>query len=114
MKTLAKHFAVVITPEHYTSKTCYMCDGACGAHPTIRRTKITKTKDGVTTKTYPIRGLRVCQNEECKQFMNRDRLGAYNIGRNFDRLFHGEAPLRTLTAEEEELNHLKCSLCEEE
>ena len=90
------------------------CDAACDAHPTLRRTKTVKRKDGPVTKTYPIRGLRVCQNEECKQFMNRDRLGAFNIGRNFDRLFCGEAPLRRLTAQEEKMNRLKCSLCEEE
>jgi hypothetical protein len=114
MKTLAKSFAVVVTPEHYTSKTCYKCDATCDAHPTLHRTKTVRSKDGLTTKTYPIRGLRVCQNEECKQFMNRDRLGAYNIGRNFDRLFRGEAPLRRLTSQEDELNRLKCSLCEEE
>ena len=114
MKTLAKKFAVAVTPEHYTSKTCYKCDAMCGAHPTLHRTKTVQSKDGLVTKSYPIRGLRVCQNEECKQFMNRDRLGAFNIGRNFDRLFRGEEPLRRLTAQEEELNCLKCSLCEEE
>ena len=114
MKTLAKYFPVVITPEHYTSKTCYKCDGMCDAHPTLRRTKTVRTKDGLSTRNYPIRGLRVCQNEECKQFMNRDRLGAFNIGRNFERLFRGDSPLRNLTAQEEELNCLKCSHCEEE
>ena len=113
MKTLAKNFAVAVTPEHYTSKTCYKCDATCDAHPTLHRTKTVQSKDGPVIKTYPILGLRVCQNEECKQFMNRDRLGAFNIGRNFDRLFCGEAPLRRLMAQEEEMNRLKCSLCEE-
>ena len=101
-------------PEHYTSNTCYKCNGTCGAHPTLQRSKTVQTKDGPVVKTYPIRALHVCQNEECKQFMNRDRLGAFNIGRNFDRLFRGEEPLRRLTAQEEELNSFKCSLCEEE
>ena len=112
MQTLAKHFAVVVTPEHYTSKICWKCDGVCGDHPTLRRTKVFHTQDGPKTKTYPIRGLRVCQNEDCKQFINRDRLGAFNIGRNFERLFAGQAPLRSHTAQEKELNRLKCTLCE--
>ena len=113
MKTLAKSFAVVITPEHYTSKTCFKCNGLCGAHSTLHRTKLVNTDGCSTTRKYPVRGLRVCQNEECKQFMNRDRLGAFNIGRNFERLFRGEPPLRELSRKEEELNRLQCSLCEE-
>lgn len=114
MKTLAKSFAVVITPEHYTSKTCFKCNGLCGAHSTIHRTKLVDTGGCSTTRKYPVRGLRVCQNEECKQFMNRDRLGAFNIGRNFERLLQGKPPLRELSSQEEELNRLQCSLCEGE
>ena len=115
MKTLAKHFAVVITPEHYTSKTCFKCQHECGAHPTLKRTKVIHKNDGSKEcKHFSIRGLRVCQNENCKQFMNRDRLGAYNIGQNFQRLMEGRPPLRLLTKQEEELNQLKCSLCADE
>ena len=44
------------------------------------------------------------------EFMNRDQLGAFNINRNFNRLFCGEKPLHRLTAQEEEMNRLKCSL----
>ena len=34
-----------------------------------------------------IRGLRICQNEDCKLPQNRDRTAASNIGLQFTRLF---------------------------
>ena len=115
MRTIAKHFPVVITPEHYTSKICYKCDQECGAHPTMKRKRTVKRKDGSTyDREDSIRGLRVCQNETCKQFMNRDRLGAFNIGRNFERLFVNKPPLRSFDKQEKELHALECSLCENE
>ena len=64
MRKLAKRFVVAITPEQYTSKTCCRCMGQCGPHPTMQR------GDG-----REIRGLRVCQNEDCKLLQNRDRTG---------------------------------------
>ena len=42
-------------------------------------------------RTKEIRGLRRCQNEECKFLpLNRDKNAAINIGYNFQRLFRGE------------------------
>ena len=43
--------------------------------------------------------------------MNRDRLGASNIGFNFCRLFRGEAPMRTMTDEEREFHRLQIGRC---
>ena len=44
-----------------------------------------------------IRGLRICQNEECKLPQNRDRTGASNVGLQFTRLFTERAPIRSMT-----------------
>jgi hypothetical protein len=99
MKKLALHFVVAPTPEHYTSKTCAACMGTCGPHPTL------KTK---TNKT--IRGLRVCQNGGCGRFWNRDKLGARNIGTQFQRLFTNQGPLKALTDEEAEFHRLNVCL----
>ena len=102
MRKLAKRFVVAITPEQYTSKTCCRCMGQCGPHPTMRR------GDG-----REIRGLRVCQNEECKLIQNRDRTGALNIGVQFGRLLQGHGPIRSITKEERELTlHRRCLDCE--
>ena len=49
--------------------------------------------------------------EGCKLPMNRDRLGASNIGFNFCRLFRGEAPMRTMTDEEREFHRLQIGRC---
>ena len=102
MRKLAKRFVVAITPEQYTSKTCCRCTGERGPHRTMRR------GDG-----REIRGLRVCQNECCKLFTNRDKMGSINIATNFERLAAGKSPIRHLSNEEEELNQLQCSLCSE-
>lgn len=102
MKKLDQQFVVVPTPEHYTSKTCVKCGRLCGAHPTLR-----------TKKDKEIRGLRVCQHEECGLIQNRDRTGATNIGRQLRRLLRGEGPLRPMTDEELEFNRLEtCLSCD--
>ncbi len=102
MRKLSKRFVVAITPEHYTSKTCCRCMGECGPHPTMRR-----------GGGGEIRGLRVCQNEDCKLIQNRDRTGALNIGVQFKRLFQGQGPIRSMTTEEKELTlHRRCLECE--
>ena len=86
----------------------------CGAHPTLKRMVKKRREDGsVEVKEKEIRGLRVCQNECCKLFMNRDKMGSINIATNFERLTAGKPPIRHLSKEEEELNQLQCSLCSE-
>ena len=102
MRKLARRFVVAVTPEQYTSKTCCRCLGPCGPHPTMK-----------TDRGKEIRGLRVCQNEDCKLFQNRDRAAALNIGLQFGRLFQGRGPLRKMTQEEKEMTmHRRCLECE--
>jgi hypothetical protein len=104
MKKLALRFLVVPTPEHYTSKTCFACGGLCGPHPTLRNSKTNRE----------IRGLRVCQNEDCGLHFNRDKLGARNIATQFDRLLADQPPIKVLTDEELEFNRLNvCAKCAE-
>jgi hypothetical protein len=105
MRRLAHRFVVVVTPEHYTSKTCARCLGPCGPHPTLRHATL-NGGDG-----REIRGLRVCQNEECKQFANRDHMGACNIATNFERLVAGLPSIRQLSRDETEMHRLRCMEC---
>ena len=100
MKRLALHFVVAPTPEHYTSKTCVRCMGACGAHPTLKTKRTGKE----------IRGLRVCQHEGCGLLQNRDKTGATNIGLQFERLLSGKPPIRAMSAEELEFHRLDTCL----
>jgi len=100
MRKLSKRFVLALTPEHGTSKTCCKCLGPCGPWE-----KVEEERGG------KIRGLRICQDEGCKLPMNRDRLGASNIGFNFCRLFRGEAPMRTMTDEEREFHRLQIGRC---
>lgn len=68
-------------------------------------------------KRKEIRGLRRCQNEECKFLpLNRDKNAATNIGYNFQRLFVGQEPIRKLSSEEKKLYKLQvqCFGCDEE
>ena len=58
-----------------------------------------------------IRGVRVCQNEECRLPQNRDRTGAANIGLQFCRLYEGKSPIRTMTDEDLEFHRLNTALC---
>ena len=99
MKKLSVEFLVVPTPEHYTSKTCVKCMGACGPHPTLR-----------TKKGKEIRGLRVCQHEGCGLLQNRDKTGATNIGLQFQRLLDGKSPIRDMSKEELEFHRLNTCL----
>ena len=99
MKKLSVEFLVVPTPEHYTSKTCVRCMGACGPHPTLR-----------TNNGKEIRGLRVCQHEGCGLLQNRDKTGATNIGLQFQRLLDGKSPIREMSEEELEFHRLNTCL----
>lgn len=79
MRKIAKRFLVVATPEIYTSQTCRFCNSRCGACEEIEQ-----------ARGQRIRGLRRCQNEECRVFLNRDQNAAFNIGKNLLRLLADE------------------------
>jgi transposase len=100
MNKLAKRFVVALTPEQYTSKTCCKCLQPCGPWAELEEKMNRK-----------IRGVRVCQNEECRLPQNRDRTGAANIGLQFCRLYEGKSPIRTMTDEDLEFHRLNTALC---
>ena len=114
MKRLSRRFLVAPTPEHHTSKTCAKCLGPCGAHPTLHHRRRVRSNGECTWRDVSIRGLRLCQQEDCKFLQNRDRAAAGLIGLQFERLLDGDGPLRTLSAEEVELqkSNLLCVDCE--
>jgi len=114
MKRISRRFLVAPTPEHHTSKTCARCLGPCGAHPTLRHRRRVRADGERSWRDVPIRGLRLCQQEDCKFLQNRDRAAAGLIGLQFERLLDGGPPLRKLSSEEAELHqgNLLCAACD--
>ena len=111
MRKLATRFVVVPTPEAYTSKTCCNCMGECGRWKEVEDIMLQKQQK----KRSEIRGLRVCQNTECRIPLNRDKNGATNIGTNFKRLFSNQPPIREMTSEDLALHRASlCVLCDDE
>ena len=111
LKKLSKHFVTCVTPEAYTSKTCCRCFSPCERWREKEEEMFRKR----TSKKKEIRGLRRCQNEECRFLpLNRDKNAATNIGYNFQRLFRGEAPIRKLSKDEILLNRFRvaCHQCD--
>ena len=101
MRKLAKRFVVAVTPEAWTSKTCCKCLGNCGPWKEVEEKRGKR-----------IRGLRLCQTEDCRLPINRDRNGATNIGTNFKRLFEGKGPIRSMSEEDLILHRLnRCFDC---
>ncbi len=115
MRKLAKRFVVSPTPEQFTSKTCCRCLHPCGPWAEVEA-KMRPVLERRRRKHYRgIRGLRICQNEDCKLPQNRDRTGASNVGLQFGRLFAGRGPIRGMTAEDLELHrHSLCWTCDDE
>ena len=117
MRLLAKELLLVVTPEHYTSKTCCRCGGPCGAwkekekqlleEVKEKKKKKKKNKEKIK-KLTTVRGLRVCQDVEhsCGP-LNRDVNAAINIGHQFKRLWQSQPPLRPLDAQTRELVDLE-------
>ena len=106
MRKLAQRFVVAPTPEQYTLKTCCKCFSECGPWSEVEAKM--QRKGG-------IRGLRICQDENCNLPQNRDRTGASNIGVQFCRLFRDEGPIKQMTKEDLELHrHNLCLHCDEE
>ena len=117
LRKLSKRFVVCPTPEAYTSQTCCKCFKQCGRWTEKEDFMVQERKrlGHKEKKSKEIRGLRRCQNEECKLPLNRDKNGATNIGYNFQRLFKGENPIRKLSADEKKLLKLQvqCFDCDE-
>ena len=111
-------YYIIDTPEHYTSKTCSKCFHECGA---FRELELQRRKEAKSHAKTPeeekrasrltIRSIRRCQNEKCGVILNRDRNAASNIATNFKLLFQGQSPLRKQIATEQQLEKLKCSIC---
>ena len=79
-----------------------------------REAKLREELEKLRRRRVSVRGLRVCQDEDCKLPQNRDRTGASNIGLQFTRLFGGQGPLREMTTEDLELHRNSCCIaCEE-
>ena len=111
MRKLARRFLVVLTPEQYTTKKCRKCMGTAGAHPSIRR--LGRDKRTGEMKRYEVRGLRVCQNENCRSHLNRDGNAAHNIGTQLRRLLRGDGPIHAMTDEDKEFHrHNLCLACD--
>ena len=117
-RRIATELVVADTPEHYTSKTCSKCFHECGA---FRELELQRRKEAKSHAKTPeeekrasrltIRSIRRCQNEKCGVILNRDRNAASNIATNFKLLFQGQSPLRKQIATEQQLEKLKCSIC---
>lgn len=114
MRKLGKRFLVSPTPEQFTSKTCCKCLHPCGPWAEVEA-KMKPVLEKRMKHYNGIRGLRICQNEDCKLPQNRDRTGASNIGLQFTRLFAGQGPIRSMTAEDLEFHrHNICLRCDED
>ena len=62
----------------------------CG-HPSAPRVH---TAAYIDTPVPSRAGLRICKNDTCGQYLNRDRNGALNIAKNFTRIWGGLEPVR--------------------
>ena len=139
MNRLAKRFVIAVTPEQYTSKTCCKCLHPCGPWVELEQKMGRKVRRPPPAHGRPwpptaahgrslppisshcrpwlptsqVRGLRVCQNEECKLPQNRDRTGAANIGLQFCRLYEGKGPIRAMSDEDLAFQSLNVGLCAE-
>jgi len=103
MRKLGKRFLVSPTPEQFTSKTCCRCLHPCGPWADVEA-KMKPIFERRMKHYNGIRGLRICQNEDCKLPQNRDRTGASNIGLQFMRLLPGRGPIRSMTTDDLELH----------
>jgi hypothetical protein len=112
MKRVAKELCVVKTPEHMTSQKCCRCGGHCGRHSKVEANR--RNDHPWWTRRHEIRGLRLCENSQCRKPLNRDANAAVNIGTNFLLLFCGLPPIASMNTEEAELTALQAAEPQEE
>ena len=72
--------------------------------------KATTPEEVKKASRLTIRSIRRCQNEACGVILHRDRNAASNIATNFKQLYQGLPPLKRLSAEEEQMEQLRCSI----
>jgi hypothetical protein len=104
-KRMSKRFLVLVTPEHYTSKTCSLCGDSCGScAPTecklrkrLVRKKTMSTDDPEelerlcrSVRNRECRDLRHCNNVECGAHLHRDYNAAVNIYRKALHILSGQ------------------------
>ena len=138
LRELAAHFAVVIVPEPYTSKTCHFCGSdalRCKAVEEARIPERNAQADAALTKALAaaaggadaeararqrharvvahrphVRGLRGCTNPECALRLNRDLNAAANIAINGKRLALGAGLFRVPTKRQDDLQAAQAAL----
>ena len=91
-KRIAKEDGIVVawTPEHFTTKTHYNCGGECGRFEAAERRH---ADDHQFNEVKEIRGLKICNNPECRAPVNRDLNAAKNIAANGLLLLGGNLPI---------------------
>jgi hypothetical protein len=103
-RLLSKHFTVVDTPEPNTTKTCSKCLEGTMEPCKKRHYSNPKKKEKYPDRELDVRGLRRCNNEKCKVFINRDYNAAINIRSNLvHRIHHGSWHPKFTKANEQKL-----------
>ena len=72
MRKLSKRFLVSPTPEQFTSKTCCRCLHPCAPWAEVED-KMKPILEKRMKRYKGIRGLRICQDEDCNLPQNWDR-----------------------------------------
>jgi hypothetical protein len=105
-KRIAKEDGIVVawTPEHYTTKTHFNCGGECDRFTAAEKRR---ANDHLFYKAKEIRGLKICNNPECRAPVNRDLNAAKNIAANGLLLLSGNLPIRQHLEDELEILQLE-------
>ena len=107
-RRVAKENGIVVawTPEHKTTATHFKCGGECRRFAAAEQ----RRADDHNQAVREIRGLKVCQNPECRAPVNRDLNAALNIATNGVLLLLGHRPIASHTAPEVALLNIENSM----
>lgn len=133
LRKLSREFVIVAVPEHYTSKRCFHCGGACGNHAYLaerdrragadarleakleerlaraeteeQRAAAARWFDAAMGRPCEIRGLRFC--EGCCRCLNRDANSAPQMAVQLKRLVLGLSPLHRVSDEDRRLQKMR-------